>query len=60
MAEKGRTALYRGLLQAAGLPAPEDDDGMPPPGATHDAEGRKVLIGSQAVRAWLGQHGISA
>lgn len=59
LAQDGRTALYRGLLRAAGLADP-DDDGLPPPGATHDAEGRAILRGSEQVRAYLKAWGIAA
>lgn len=49
----GRKATLRRLLRAAGLGGL---DGEHP--ATHDEEGRLILRGSSAVRAWLKGHGL--
>lgn len=54
--KEARTAIFRGLMQAAGLPLPGDDD----PHATHDAEGRLILRGKAAIVGWFRGHGLMA
>jgi hypothetical protein len=53
---KVRMGLYRGLMQAAGLPVPGDDEDDPH--ATHDAEGRLILRGKAAIVGWFAGHGL--
>lgn len=54
--KEARTAIFRGLLAAAGLPVPGDDD----PHATHDADGRLILRGKQNILNWFKGHGLIA
>lgn len=54
--KEARTAIFRGLLAAAGLRVPDGDD----PHATHDADGRVILRGKAQIVGWFRGHGLLA